>query len=73
MLKVLKNLKKSIVSVVFIIILLCVQAWADLTLPDYTSKIVNIGIQARWNRKCITRGYNKVTYGDTFVIFKRGQ
>ena len=26
--------------------LLCVQAWADLALPDYTSKIVNTGIQA---------------------------
>lgn len=46
MLKVLKNLKKSAVSVIIIVILLCVQAWADLTLPDYTSKIVNVGIQA---------------------------
>ena len=45
MLKVLKNLKKSIISVVIIILFLCIQAWADLTLPDYTSKIVNIGIQ----------------------------
>lgn len=46
MLKLLKNLKKTWVSVVVIVILLCVQAWADLTLPDYTSKIVNTGIQA---------------------------
>ncbi len=46
MLKLLMNLKKTWVSVVAIVILLCVQAWADLTLPDYTSKIVNIGIQA---------------------------
>ena len=46
MLKVLKNLKKSWVSVLFIIILLCIQAAADLALPDYTSKIVNDGIQA---------------------------
>ena len=45
MLKVLKNLNKSIVSVIIIVLLLCVQAWADLTLPDYTSRIVNIGIQ----------------------------
>lgn len=57
MLKVLRNLKKSMISVIFIIILLCVQAWADLTLPDYTSKIVNIGIQSRWNRKFSTRCY----------------
>ena len=51
MLKVLKNLKQSAISVIAIIILLCVQAATDLALPTYTSKIVNIGIQARWNRK----------------------
>ena len=45
MLKVLKNLKKSFWSVVIIVILLCVQAAADLALPEYTSKIVNVGIQ----------------------------
>ena len=46
MLKVLSNLKKSMWSVILIVILLCVQATTDLALPDYTSKIVNIGIQA---------------------------
>ena len=46
MLKVLKNLKKTLGSVIAIVILLCVQATADLALPDYTSKIVNEGIQA---------------------------
>lgn len=46
MLKVLKNLKKSFWQVIVIVILLCIQATTDLALPDYTSKIVNIGIQA---------------------------
>ena len=46
MLKVLKNLKKSFISVFIIVILLCIQAWTDLALPDFTSKIVNNGIQA---------------------------
>ena len=46
MLKVLRNLKKSFGAVVAIVILLCIQATTDLALPDYTSKIVNIGIQA---------------------------
>ena len=46
MLKILKNLKKSFFSVVIIITLLCIQAAADLALPDYTSKIVNTGIQS---------------------------
>ena len=46
MLKLFKNLKKTWTSVLIIIILLFLQAWTDLTLPDYTSKIVNTGIQA---------------------------
>ena len=46
MLKVLKNLKNSLGAVIIIVILLCVQASTDLALPDYTSKIVNEGIQA---------------------------
>ena len=44
-LKVLKNLKYTWVQVVVIVVLLCVQATTDLALPDYTSKIVNEGIQ----------------------------
>ena len=46
MFKVLKNLKQSWISVVIIIALLCLQAAVDLELPNYTSKIVNVGIQA---------------------------
>ena len=46
MLKVLKNLKESWPAVLVIVILLCVQAGVDLALPDFTSKIVNVGIQA---------------------------
>ena len=45
MFKVLKNLKESWISVITIVLLLIVQAAGDLTLPDYTSKIVNEGIQ----------------------------
>ena len=45
MLKIMKYLKKSAVSVIAIIALLLVQALCDISLPDYTSKIVNVGIQ----------------------------
>lgn len=55
MFKVLKNLKHSLTSVIIIVVLLCIQAMTDLALPDYTSKVINIGIQARGNRKCCTR------------------
>ena len=40
-----KYLKKSAGYVVLIIVLLFLQAYCDLSLPDYTSKIVNVGIQ----------------------------
>ena len=45
MLKVFRYLKSSIFSVLAVILLLVVQAYLDLTLPDYTSKIVNVGVQ----------------------------
>ena len=46
MLKILKNLKQSWISVLLIVLLLCLQATVDLELPNYTSKIVNNGIQS---------------------------
>ncbi len=45
MLKLFKYLKNSIFSILLIVILLVMQAVCDLSLPDYTSKIVNVGIQ----------------------------
>ena len=56
MLKILKNLKESIWQVVIIVALLCVQAAIDLALPDFTSKIVNIGIQEGKNDYILTAG-----------------
>ncbi|MEG0307309.1 MAG: ABC transporter ATP-binding protein [Clostridium sp.] len=45
MFKLIKYLKKSIVPIIIIIGLLVIQAVCDLSLPDYTSRIVNVGIQ----------------------------
>lgn len=45
MIKIFKYLKSSVISVMAIILLLVIQAILDLTLPDYTSKIVNVGVQ----------------------------
>lgn len=45
MLKIFKYLKSSWISILATILLLFVQAMLDLTLPDYTSKIVNVGVQ----------------------------
>src|SRR5437868_6081257 len=45
MFKLIKYLKKSVVAIIAIIALLVVQAICDLSLPSYTSNIVNVGIQ----------------------------
>ncbi len=68
MLKVLKNLKESWISVIAIIILLMVQAACDLTLPDYTSKIVNVGIQNGGIEEVSPEVIRKTTM-DTLLVF----
>ena len=45
MIKILKHLGKSAIWIPIIVILLIIQAYCDLTLPQYTSDIVDIGIQ----------------------------
>ena len=45
MFKILKYLKPFVVSIITVVALLVVQAACDLSLPDYTSDIVNVGIQ----------------------------
>lgn len=45
MLKLVKYLKKSAGIIVVIIALLFLQAYCDLSLPSYTSDIINVGIQ----------------------------
>lgn len=43
--QVIKNLKPYWKSVLIIVLLLIVQAYCDLALPDYTSKLIDTGIQ----------------------------
>ena len=45
MIKILKHLKKSAGWALLIFALLCLQAYCDLSLPQYTSDIVDVGIQ----------------------------
>ena len=40
-------LKKYIGKIILVVLLLLVQAYCDLALPDYTSKIINVGIQQK--------------------------
>lgn len=68
MFKVLRNLSKSWISVVVIILLLIVQATADLNLPDYTSKIVNIGIQQGGIENAAPEVIRKSTMDDVLLF-----
>lgn len=45
--EILKVLKKYSLGIILIVILLVIQANCDLALPDYTSKIINVGIQQK--------------------------
>ena len=47
MLKMFRYMKERWHYIVLIIALLFLQAYCDLALPDYTSKIVNVGIQQK--------------------------
>lgn len=47
MLKIIKHLKPFVASIIAVVCLLTVQAICDLSLPDYMSNIVNVGIQQK--------------------------
>lgn len=42
---ILRTIKKYTFPIILVFVLLFIQAMCDLSLPDYTSKIVNVGIQ----------------------------
>ena len=68
MLKILSHLKKNWISVIVIVLLLCIQASTDLALPDYTSKIVNVGIQQGGIDSSVPEAIRK-TEMDTLLMF----
>ena len=68
MLKLFKYLKSSIISILVIIVLLIVQATCDLALPDYTSKIVNIGIQQNGIENVAPIAISEETYNNMMLF-----
>lgn len=68
MIKLMKYLKKSAGYVALIIALLFLQAYCDLSLPDYTSKIVNIGIQQKGIEDGVPQKIRK-TFMDALELF----
>ncbi len=62
MLKIFSYLKNSKAMVLAIILLLVVQAGCDLSLPQYTSDIVDIGIQQGGIERAVPEKMRKETY-----------
>ncbi len=74
MLKILKNnLKQSWLVIIFIIVLLCIQAMADLNLPDFTSKIVNVGIQQKGVENSAPEAITKKTIDKVLLLTKEDE
>ena len=73
MLKILKNLKQSWLVVIIVIMLLCVQATADLNLPDYTSKIVNVGIQQKGIQNSAPEAISKQNLEKVLLLSKEDE
>ena len=68
MIKLMKYLKKSAGYIVLIIGLLFLQAYCDLSLPDYTSNIVNVGIQQKGIKDSVPEKIRKTSM-DSLKLF----
>lgn len=59
MTKLFKYLKQSWVAILTILILLALQATTELSLPTYTSNIVNVGIQQSCIENATIKSYQR--------------
>jgi ATP-binding cassette subfamily B protein len=72
MLKLIRYLKPYTVFIIVAVALLFVQAMAELTLPDYMSNIVNVGIQQGGIEVAIPEAISKETF-DNVSLFMNGE
>lgn len=70
MIKLFKYLKSSIFSILLIVGLLAIEAACDLALPDYTSKIVNIGIQQSGIESSAAKVISEDTYNNLMFFIE---
>ena len=66
--QIFKILKKYTLHIFMILILLIVQAICDLSIPDYTSKIVNIGIQQGGIESATPKVLTESSYNKIFIF-----
>ena len=71
MIKLMKYLKRSAGYIVLIIALLFLQAYCDLSLPNYTSNIINVGI-SRTVLKTVFLRRSEDVYGQSEAVYGRG-
>lgn len=67
-----KYLKKSIVPLILVIGLLIVQAMSDLSLPSYTSDIVNVGIQQQGIENAAPEAIRESSYEELALFMSDG-
>ena len=70
MFKVFRFLKKNIGTILVLICLLVVQAMCDLSLPTYTSRIINVGVQQQGIEKAIPEVIRKSTLEELSFFLK---
>lgn len=68
MLKMFRYVKDRWFSIVLIVLLLFLQAYCDLSMPDYTSRIVNIGIQQKGIEDGVSEEIRQSTMEDLFLF-----
>ena len=66
MLKMFHYMKERWHYILMIIVLLFIQAFCDLSLPDYTSKIVNVGIQQKGIEDCVPETIREASMKELF-------
>ena len=66
--EILKILKKYTLGIILIVILLVVQANCDLALPEYTSNIINIGIQQKGVEESVANAYTENTLNSIVAL-----
>lgn len=71
MLKLMKYLKKYAGMIAVIVVLLFIQASCDLSLPEYTSNIVNIGIQQSGIEDAAADTIRKETMDQLFLLMPK--
>lgn len=68
MLRIMKHLNKQLIPIIIIVVLLAFQAVCDLALPQYTSAIVNIGIQQSGTENAVPTAVRASTMNNLKLI-----